>query len=55
MCKHGCLLFYFFKACLILEKINATMKLRFARIMEELSAKEPLAVSPNLLNTIAHG
>jgi len=49
-----CLLFCFFKVCLILEK-KITMKHAVARIMEELSAKEPLAVSPNLLDSIAAG
>lgn len=54
MCKHVYLLFCFFKVCLILEK-NITMKSTVARIMEELSTKEPLAVSPNLLGSVAGG
>lgn len=54
MCEHVCLLFCFFKVCLILEK-NITIKHTGARIMEELSAKEPLAVLPNLLDSIAGG
>lgn len=54
VCKHVCLLFCFFKLCLILEK-NITIKHTVARIMEELSAKEPLAVSLSLLDSRAGG
>lgn len=54
VCKHVCLLFCFFKVYLILEK-NVTIKHMVVRIMEELSAKEPLAVSLNLLDSRAGG